>query len=95
MKAGTPRPTREPLVRAVDLAVGESQSVALADGKTATVKLLGVDEARDPIRSAVREAARRDGYAVSTHRYREPGHDLVRVERTAPGGPRRPLGSAS
>ena len=53
---GPPRPTREPLVRAVDLSIGESQTVTLADGKTATVKLLAVDERRDPIRSAVREA---------------------------------------
>ena len=56
VNAGQPQPTSQPLVRTVDLAVGESQSVALADGKTATVKLLGVDEVRDPIRSAVREA---------------------------------------
>ncbi len=56
VNAGQPQPTSQPLVRAVDLAVGESQSVALADGKTATVKLIGVDEVRDPIRSAIREA---------------------------------------
>jgi murein DD-endopeptidase MepM/ murein hydrolase activator NlpD/dienelactone hydrolase len=56
VKDGPPRPSRVPLVRAVDLSVGESQSVALADGKKATVKLLGVVERRDPIRSAVREA---------------------------------------
>jgi murein DD-endopeptidase MepM/ murein hydrolase activator NlpD len=44
------------LHRTVDLAVGESQSVEMSDGKTATVKLVGVEERRDPIRSAVREA---------------------------------------
>jgi dienelactone hydrolase len=54
--AGRVRRTRRPLVRAVDLAVGESQSVALSNGKPATVKLLSVEERRDPIRSAVREA---------------------------------------
>jgi len=56
VSAGQPQPTAKPLVRVVDLAVGESQSVSLADGKTATIKLLGVDELRDPIRSAIREA---------------------------------------
>ena len=54
--AGPPRPTREPLVKAVDLSIGESRTVALAGGNTATVKLLAVDERRDPVRSAVREA---------------------------------------
>ena len=34
-------PTRTPLVRVVDLNVGESQEVELCDGKKATVKLLG------------------------------------------------------
>jgi hypothetical protein len=51
-----PRPTPTALHRTVDLAVGESQSVEMSDGKTATVKLVGVEERRDPIRSAVREA---------------------------------------
>ena len=53
---GRPRPTRKPLVRAIDLSIGESQSVTLANGQTATVKLVGVDEQRDPIRSAIRKA---------------------------------------
>jgi murein DD-endopeptidase MepM/ murein hydrolase activator NlpD len=53
---GPPRPTREPLVKAVDLLIGESRTVTLAGGNTATVKLLAVDERRDPFRSAVREA---------------------------------------
>ncbi len=53
---GLPRPTRKPLLRAVDLAVGEAQTVTLSDGKTATVKLSAVEEERDPIRQAVRAA---------------------------------------
>src|SRR5947209_4280233 len=51
-----PRPSRTVLHRTIDLAVGESQSVKMPDGETATVKLVGVEERRDPIRSAVREA---------------------------------------
>jgi murein DD-endopeptidase MepM/ murein hydrolase activator NlpD len=49
-------PTRIPLVRTLDLGVGETQSITLADGSKATVKLLSVDEQRDPIREAVRSA---------------------------------------
>ncbi len=45
-----------PLGRVVDLKVGESQVVELSDGRRVTVKLLDLKEARDPIRSAVREA---------------------------------------
>jgi hypothetical protein len=44
------------LVRVVDLTIGESAAVKLADGKTARVKLLDVRHTRDPIREAVREA---------------------------------------
>jgi murein DD-endopeptidase MepM/ murein hydrolase activator NlpD len=51
-----PRPTRDPLLRTVDLSIGESQTVPLAGGQSATVKLISVDERRDPIRSAVRGA---------------------------------------
>jgi murein DD-endopeptidase MepM/ murein hydrolase activator NlpD len=68
LKAGPPPPARSPLVRAVDLSVGETAKVELADGSSATVKLTGVDERRDPIRSAVREARVRvevNGAAVS------------------------------
>lgn len=50
-----PTPTRASLFQVVDLAVGETQTVTLADGKTATVRLISVDEPRDPIRLAVRE----------------------------------------
>jgi murein DD-endopeptidase MepM/ murein hydrolase activator NlpD len=54
--AGPPSPTRRPLDRVVDLDVGESQQVELCDGTKAQVKLLGLDEVRDPIRDAVRQA---------------------------------------
>ncbi|MFZ5830395.1 MAG: PKD domain-containing protein [Planctomycetota bacterium] len=54
--AGAPAPAIEPLVRVVDLALGESQEVTLCDGSRATVKLLKLDEIRDPIRNAIRRA---------------------------------------
>ncbi|MFI5453979.1 MAG: PKD domain-containing protein [Isosphaerales bacterium] len=54
--AGPPSPTRTPLVRTLDLDVGESGAVKLCDGTTAQVKLLALDETRDSIRSAVRRA---------------------------------------
>ena len=53
---GPPSPTRSPRVRVVDLDVGESAEVELCDGSKARVKLLAVEETRDPIRSAVRKA---------------------------------------
>ena len=45
-----------PLVRTVDLDIGETQEVELADGATARVKLLDIQETRDALRKAVREA---------------------------------------
>lgn len=45
---------RLPLFRVVDLDRGESAQVALSDGKKVGVKLVKVEEARDPVRSAVR-----------------------------------------
>ncbi len=45
----------EPLVRVVDLHVGQQAEVELADGSMATVRLLEVTEHRDPIRQAIRE----------------------------------------
>jgi PKD domain/Peptidase family M23 len=54
--AGPPEPTRTPIVRVVDLNLGEQANVTLADGKTATVKLLDLVEVRDEIRNAVRKA---------------------------------------
>ncbi len=49
-------PAVEPLVRTVDLNVGESREAALCDGSTATVKLLDLEETRDNLRNAVRKA---------------------------------------
>lgn len=46
----------EPLVRVVDLNVGESADVRLADGSETRVRLVSLDESRDPLREAVREA---------------------------------------
>ena len=56
LSAQDPPATRIPLVRAVDLDVGESATVTLADKSVAKVKLLDVQEQRDTIRNAVREA---------------------------------------
>ena len=50
-------PAIDPLMRAVDLRVGQQVEVELADGKTATVKLLSLDETRDDLRDAVRRAS--------------------------------------
>ncbi|HQX53473.1 MAG TPA: hypothetical protein PLY87_26005 [Planctomycetaceae bacterium] len=46
----------KPLVRVVDLTVGESTTVELCDGQKVDVKLLDLQETRDPIRQAVRSA---------------------------------------
>ena len=46
----------DPLLRAIDLNVGESADVTLSDGKTVTVKLLDLKEHRGEIRNAVRRA---------------------------------------
>ena len=48
--------TFEPLVRVVDLDVGETRQVILHDGTKATVTLLELAEKRDAVRSAVRRA---------------------------------------
>jgi dienelactone hydrolase len=56
LRAGPPRATRRPLGRTVDLSLGESQTVELSNGKTAHVKLVTVEERRDPLRDAIREA---------------------------------------
>jgi murein DD-endopeptidase MepM/ murein hydrolase activator NlpD len=55
---GSP-PGRTPTLRTVDLDVGETSRVELADGSTAEVRLLGLEETRDPIRGAIREARAR------------------------------------
>ncbi|QDU12064.1 Peptidase family M23 [Gimesia aquarii] len=48
--------TIEPIVRVVDLNVGESTTVTLSNGEQVQVKLLDLNEKRDPIRQAVRSA---------------------------------------
>lgn len=54
-KAGA-QPSQSPLVRVVDLNSGESQQVELADGSTARVRLVGVQEKRDAVNGALRAA---------------------------------------
>ncbi|MCX6848205.1 MAG: PKD domain-containing protein [Verrucomicrobia bacterium] len=49
-------PTLQPALRAVDLKIGESAEVQFADGSTARVKLLELDEKIDSMSHAVREA---------------------------------------
>jgi len=49
-------PNLDPLVRSVELNVGESQSVCLSDGSEATVRLIDLAEERDDLRNAVRRA---------------------------------------
>src|ERR1017187_4143218 len=47
---------QQPLFRVVDLDVGATERVRVADGKSATVKLLSTSETRDRVRSAIRDA---------------------------------------
>ena len=54
--AEPPAATLQPLVRAVDLNLGDSCQVELCDGGKAAVKLLELKETCDELRSAVREA---------------------------------------
>ena len=51
-----PGPAQLPLLRVVDLNLGETQDVELADGAKARVKLLALEEQCDPLRGAIREA---------------------------------------
>ncbi len=51
----TPRRV-DPLPRAVDLRVGESQEVRLSNGATVAVRLLDLEESTDDVNGAVREA---------------------------------------
>jgi len=48
--------TIEPLVRVIDLDVGETHQITLHDGTKATVTLLELAEKRDSVRNAVRKA---------------------------------------
>jgi murein DD-endopeptidase MepM/ murein hydrolase activator NlpD len=53
----TPAPgVRTPLVRVVDLDIGESQDVTMCNAKIVSIKLTGLSEIRDTVRSAVRRA---------------------------------------
>ena len=54
--ADPPTPTRDPMHRVVNLDIGESRQVELRGGSRARVKLLTLEESRDPIRDAVRRA---------------------------------------
>src|SRR5262249_14233733 len=56
LPAEPPKPTRTPIVRAVDLNIGDSQEVPLAGGKKATVKLVDLQETHDDLTMAVRQA---------------------------------------
>lgn len=49
-------PKMEPLARVIDLAIGETQTVKLANGASATVELASLKERRDSLRDAIREA---------------------------------------
>jgi hypothetical protein len=49
-------PLQAPFFRSVDLDIGQSRKVTLADGTTVTVKLLEIREKRDPVRQALRGA---------------------------------------
>jgi murein DD-endopeptidase MepM/ murein hydrolase activator NlpD len=55
-RGDAPPVSRLPLVRVIELNIGESQQVELADRKKVTVKLLDLQEKRDGLRSAVRQA---------------------------------------
>ena len=48
--------TMSPLVRTMDLDIGETHVATLSDGRQVKVKLLHLNETRDPIRQAVRDA---------------------------------------
>ncbi len=56
LSAAEAPPALEPLVRVVDLDVGESAEVTLCNGAAAKVKLLDLKETRDPVCFAVRRA---------------------------------------
>ena len=54
--SAAPLPTLDPLVRVVDINVGESAQVMLSDGTQAQVKVLSLQENRDSVCFAVRRA---------------------------------------
>lgn len=51
-----PPPDIQPLQRIIDLSEGESARVELHDGSEATIRLLAIDDERDPMQNAVRRA---------------------------------------
>jgi PKD domain/Peptidase family M23 len=56
LHAAPPEPKAEPTLRAVDLRIGEAAEVTFADGSTAKVTLLDLQEKTDSMAKAVREA---------------------------------------
>ena len=54
--AAPPLPSQDPLVRVIDINVGETAQVTLCDGTRAQVKVLALEEIRDPLCFAVRQA---------------------------------------
>jgi murein DD-endopeptidase MepM/ murein hydrolase activator NlpD len=54
--AQPPLPARAPIVRTIDLKIGEARALDLADGTKVNVKLLDVIETKDELREAIREA---------------------------------------
>ena len=55
-ESSNPGNNNRPLVRVIDLSIGETQQVKLSDGTRAVVKLVDLDEQRDSISDAVRRA---------------------------------------
>ena len=56
LQAADRPPARAPILRAVDLDVNEAQELDLSNGTKVRVKLLRLDETRDVLRDAVRQA---------------------------------------
>ncbi|MCP4171193.1 MAG: alpha/beta hydrolase fold domain-containing protein [Fuerstiella sp.] len=55
-KSNRPEVQNKPLLRVIDLSIGETQSVRMSDGTQSIVKLVSIDEHRDSLRGAVRRA---------------------------------------
>ena len=56
LQAADRPPARAPMLRAVDLDVNEAQELDLSNGTKVRIKLLRLDETRDVLRDAVRQA---------------------------------------
>lgn len=83
-----PAPTRDPGFRLVDLDLGESAEVTLANGAVSRVELLSLEEIRDTVKQSVREARVRvavDGEEVelSSSHYHLP-KDMGKVRLDCP-----------